>query len=151
MPDAPIPVPPVPASRPPTGLLANLVAYLASHGIGYAVTPNGEEVVVGFEGDTVRYFAFGATPGRLHLFLTLTEAIGAGETEAEVERLLASLGTRYPLAPTYVGMARYEINARRELGLYFELPMPRSFGPELVDDALWLAYRILELVDRDTA
>ena len=143
---------PLPASsRPPTGLLASLVAFLASHGVGYAVTANGEEVVVGFEGDAVRYFTFAATPGRLHLFLTLAEPIGADETEAGVERLLAGLTQRYPLPPTYLGLARYEINTQRELGLYFELPMPRSFAPELTDDALWLAYRVLELVDRDTA
>lgn len=138
------------APIPPTGILAALAAYLASHGIAYAMTANGKELVVGFEDEgSANYFSFVATPGWLHLFLALSSALPATENEQEIGRLLTGLAVRYPLPPEWQGLALYETNDIRELGLYVRLPMPSRLQTDLLEDALVLCERLLDAVNQD--
>lgn len=137
----------VKAPTPPTGLLAALAAYLASHGIAYALTSNGQELAVGFEEEgSPHYFSFVATPGWLHFFLVLSLGLPESETNEDIGRLLAGLTVRYPLPAEWQGLALYEINDRRELGLYVRLPMPGRLQVDLLEDAMALCERLLDSV-----
>jgi hypothetical protein len=130
--------------------LASLAAYLASHGIAYALTANGQELVIGFEEEgSPHYFSFVATPGWLHFFLVLSGALPPSETDEDIGRLLAGLTVQYPLPAEWQGLALYETNDRRELGLYVRLPMPQRLQVDLLEDALLLCERLLDAVSAD--